>query len=70
MKYDKPPVSFEEQADRLINRGLIANRALLVSRLKNVPDVNYYRLSDLSIKLPGGSWQMSWALRLLLSIDG
>ena len=42
MKYDKPPLSFEEQADRLINRGLVADKALLVSRLKNV---NYYRLS-------------------------
>lgn len=42
MKYDKPPLSFEEQADLLIKRGLIADKTLLVSRLKNV---NYYRLS-------------------------
>ena len=42
MKYDKPPLSFEEQAALLIKRGLIADKSLLVSRLKNV---NYYRLS-------------------------
>lgn len=42
MKYDKPPLSFEEQADLLIKRGLIVDRALLIGRLKNV---NYYRLS-------------------------
>lgn len=42
MKYDKPPLSFEEQADLLIKRGHIADKTLLVSRLKNV---NYYRLS-------------------------
>ena len=42
MRYDKPPLSFEEQADRLIDRGLVADKALLISRLKNV---NYYRLS-------------------------
>ena len=42
MNYDKPPISFAEQADLLIKRGLIADRALLIDRLKNV---NYYRLS-------------------------
>ncbi|MFC2149567.1 Abi family protein [Candidatus Auribacterota bacterium] len=42
MKYDKPPLSFEEQADLLIKRGLIADQTLLIDRLKNV---NYYRLS-------------------------
>lgn len=42
MKYDKPALSFEQQADRLINRGLIASRDLLVERLTSV---NYYRLS-------------------------
>ncbi|HAH32952.1 MAG TPA: hypothetical protein DCL44_11635 [Elusimicrobia bacterium] len=40
MKYDKGPLSFEEQAERLISRGLIADKTLLVSRLKNV---NYYK---------------------------
>jgi len=42
MKYEKPPLTFEQQADRLIQRGLIANRDFLIDRLKNV---NYYRLS-------------------------
>jgi abortive infection bacteriophage resistance protein len=42
MKYDKLPLSFEEQADRLIRRGLVVDKNLLVARLKNV---NYYRLS-------------------------
>ena len=42
MKYDKPSLSFEEQADLLIKRGLLVDRALLIDRLKNV---NYYRLS-------------------------
>lgn len=42
MKYDKPPLSFEEQADLLIKRGLIADREFLIDRLKSV---NYYRLS-------------------------
>ena len=42
MKYTKPPLTFEEQADQLIKRGLIADRDTLVSRLKSV---SYYRLS-------------------------
>jgi abortive infection bacteriophage resistance protein len=42
MKYDKIPLSFEEQADRLIERGLIVDKNLLVDRLRNV---HYYRLS-------------------------
>ena len=42
MKYDKPPLSFEEQSDLLIKRGLVVDRAFLIERLK---DVNYYRLS-------------------------
>lgn len=42
MKYDKPPLSLEEQADKLIGRGLIVAKEFLISKLKNV---NYYRLS-------------------------
>ena len=42
MKYEKPALSFEEQADRLLHRGLIADREELISRLSSV---NYYRLS-------------------------
>ncbi len=42
MEYRKEPLSIEAQADRLIGRGLIADRALLIRRLHVV---NYYRLS-------------------------
>lgn len=42
MKYSKPAKTFEEQADLLIKRGLIADRDRLIRKLKNV---NYYRLS-------------------------
>lgn len=41
-KYSKSPFSFEQQADLLLSRGLLANHDLLINRLKNV---NYYRLS-------------------------
>ncbi len=42
MEYTKPPLTFEEQADKLISRGLVAYRDELIDRLKNV---NYYRLT-------------------------
>jgi len=42
MKYTKPPLTFEEQADLLLSRGIKADRNRLVFRLKTV---NYYRLS-------------------------
>jgi len=42
MQYQKPPLSFEDQASLLMQRGLMADRAVLVSRLNAV---NYYRLS-------------------------
>lgn len=42
MRYDKPPLTYQEQAERLINRGLIADKDALVSRLQAV---SYYRLS-------------------------
>lgn len=42
MKYDKPPLNFEQQADRLLQRGLKADRTILIKRLQSV---NYYRLS-------------------------
>lgn len=42
MKYTKPPLSCEQQADQLISRGLTADRAFLISCLS---EVNYYRLS-------------------------
>jgi abortive infection bacteriophage resistance protein len=42
MKYTKPPLSFSEQADLLIKRGLICDRNYLINILKQI---NYYRLS-------------------------
>lgn len=42
VKYSKPPLTFEEQADQLLARGLIAEKDLLIQRLKAV---SYYRLS-------------------------
>jgi abortive infection bacteriophage resistance protein len=42
MKYTKPPLSFEQQADQLLDRGFVADRKELITRLKAV---NYYRLS-------------------------
>ena len=42
MKYTKLPLSFEQQAQRLLDRGLIADKKTLVEKLTVV---NYYRLS-------------------------
>ena len=42
MQYAKPPLTFEQQADLLIQRGMSGDRDLLVARLSVV---NYYRLS-------------------------
>ncbi|MCF7920487.1 MAG: Abi family protein [Candidatus Cloacimonetes bacterium] len=42
MKFTKPPLSFEEQAQLLINRGLNADKSNLIKTLK---EVNYYHLS-------------------------
>lgn len=42
MKYDKPVKSFEEQADLLLARGLVADRDQLIRRLRAT---NYFRLT-------------------------
>jgi abortive infection bacteriophage resistance protein len=42
MKYTKPALSYEQQAQHLLDQGLIADKSILVDRLKMV---NYYRLS-------------------------
>ena len=41
MRYEKPALTFEEQADLLITRGLIVDRTLLINQLRSV---SYYRL--------------------------
>lgn len=42
MKYNKPPLSYEQQADLLLARGMIGQRDLIIDRLSQV---SYYRLS-------------------------
>lgn len=42
MKYTKPPLTIEEQADLLLSRGMLGDKSLIISRLSVV---NYYRLS-------------------------
>jgi abortive infection bacteriophage resistance protein len=42
MKFDKPPLTIEQQADLLLSRGLIAEKDILIHTLTAV---NYYRLS-------------------------
>lgn len=42
MIYPKRPLTYEQQADQLIQRGLAADRETLIARLRAV---NYYRLS-------------------------
>lgn len=42
MQYDKKPLSFAQQADQLIKRGMEGDREIIIKRLR---DVNYYRLS-------------------------
>ncbi len=42
MTYAKPPLTFDQQADLLIGRGMAGDRALIISRLQSV---SYYRLS-------------------------
>jgi abortive infection bacteriophage resistance protein len=42
VKYSKPPLTFEQQADLLLARGLVADKAEVVAKLGAV---NYYRLS-------------------------
>ncbi|MHC4906436.1 MAG: Abi family protein [Planctomycetota bacterium] len=42
MKYTKPALTYEQQADLLMSRGLIADKTELVEKLRAV---NYYRLS-------------------------
>jgi abortive infection bacteriophage resistance protein len=40
MKYAKPPLSFEQQADLLLSRGMTGDRALMISRLAVVIRAN------------------------------
>ena len=53
MRYGKPPLSFPEQADLLLGRGLLGDRDEIISRLEQV---SYYRLSGylFPFREPGG----------------
>ncbi|HRV75701.1 MAG TPA: Abi family protein [Caldisericia bacterium] len=42
MRYNKPHLTFEQQAQKLIDKGLICSKQTLIDRLKAV---SYYRLS-------------------------
>ncbi len=42
MKYTKPALTLEEQADLLLNRGMAGDRNIMIARLRTV---GYYRLS-------------------------
>lgn len=42
MKYAKPALNFEQQADQLLARGMVGDRAVIIQRLCQV---SYYRLS-------------------------
>ncbi len=65
MEYKKPPLTFEEQADLLLSRGLQAERDRLIFHLKSV---NYYRImgylypfrmADNQFK-PGTTFEVVW----------
>ncbi|HEY8961621.1 MAG TPA: Abi family protein [Luteolibacter sp.] len=66
MEYQKPPLTFEEQAGQLLARGLDADKEELIHRLAGV---NYYRLSGYLFPfrqngsddfVPGTSLQTVW----------
>ncbi|MDF1554441.1 MAG: Abi family protein [Deferrisomatales bacterium] len=62
MKFTKPPLTFEQQADLLLGRGLVADRDTLIQRLKAV---NYYRLSGYLYEFrdnPGDGYQAGTTL--------
>lgn len=56
MEYEKPCMALDELADRLIARGLFADRDALIEHLR---DVGYFRLSGYwnTLKLPDGTFR-------------
>lgn len=66
MRYVKPPLTFEQQANTLLARGLIGDKEYIVERLKNV---NYYRLSGYLFPFrqpddrykPGTTFEQVWS---------
>lgn len=64
MKYEKNPLTFEDQAERLLGRGLIADRDELITRLAAV---NYYRLTGYlyPFRRPDDSYQPGTTLEIV-----
>jgi abortive infection bacteriophage resistance protein len=64
MKFDKPPLTIEQQADLLLSRGLIADKEVFVNRLTVV---NYYRLSTYlyPFRLPDQRYKKGTTLDLI-----
>lgn len=56
-KYTKQPLTFEQQADQLLSRGMVGDRATMIDRLSTV---NYYRLSAYwyTFRIPHGNEQL------------
>lgn len=59
----KPPLSFEEQLDLMIGRGLIVNDRLLATR--GLAESNYYRLRGYYLRKrqpfkPGVTFEQIW----------
>ena len=61
MNYNKPPLTFHQQADQLLARGVAADKDLLIERLKAV---SYYRLSGYwySFRNQGASFKLGTTL--------
>jgi abortive infection bacteriophage resistance protein len=49
MNYAKLPLTYEQQADLLLARGMVADRGRLIDRLRSV---NYYRLTIAHMGIP------------------
>lgn len=64
MEYKKPFLSFEEQANLLIGRGMICDKSQLI---KHLQDVGYYRLSGywFSFKNPDNSFNQGTNFRVV-----
>lgn len=68
MKYEKPPLSFEQQAELLLSRGLLADREQLIRRLRATSYFRLsgylypYRVTESDLFLPGTTLDHIWKL--------
>lgn len=67
MIFDKCPFTFEEQAEQLLSRGLVADKATLVERLQAT---NYYRLTSYlyTFRKDGESYRKGTTLEKVLEL--